>query len=89
MTHPFDGSNHDGWCADCGAGREAPIHSKLFLCTMCLKPYEKPLDGPKTFRCEKCRPNESPGWVEAWERSKAIQKGLRDAKLRATQDDAA
>ena len=28
MTHKFDGSLHDGWCADCGKPYSDPVHVK-------------------------------------------------------------
>jgi hypothetical protein len=97
--HPFDGSDHDGWCAvtGCARARTDAVHQlpdthikrwvdayaqehgsrspSLRRCVVCLEPYVAEQGAPHNTRCRSCeaagRP--IPAWVEAWERSLAIQ----------------
>jgi hypothetical protein len=88
ISHPFDGSDHDGWCAICGYPRTAPVHAgQRRRCCACTEPFDVP-DEPTTieaYTCLGCRRRclpPVPGWVEAWERSTQMQRELRAESLR-------
>jgi hypothetical protein len=80
MTHIFDGSDHDGWCAACGKARTDHKPSALRRCVSCFEPYVTPADTPFGGRCEPCVQEDRwpADWTEAWYRSLRIQRELRE-----------